>query len=139
MKNRNVNDLLGLMLMLAWRLEQLMECRKYFKGHGFDIPYGSVCYVFDRFEDTRTLQYLPFSPATNPGNPGRLVAWDRFPGRHVARDMLNGKARWGYVPGRLTRATTPGPHTFSQTIKFHDGGFSRATCRPGLLFYKMNN
>ncbi|GKA01650.1 hypothetical protein Tco_0674315 [Tanacetum coccineum] len=52
-----------------------------------------------------TLQNLPFSPATNPGNPGRLVAGDRFPGRHVARDRSNGKARWGYVPGRQCRAT----------------------------------
>ncbi|GJX71772.1 pentatricopeptide repeat-containing protein [Tanacetum coccineum] len=34
---------------LGLRLEQLMECRKYFKGQGFDIPYGSVCYVFDRW------------------------------------------------------------------------------------------
>ncbi|GKG39519.1 hypothetical protein Tco_0463664, partial [Tanacetum coccineum] len=33
-----------------------------------------------------TLQHLPFSPATNPGYPGQLVAGDRFPGRLVARD-----------------------------------------------------
>ncbi|GKD15605.1 E-beta-farnesene synthase 1 [Tanacetum coccineum] len=78
-----------------------------------------------------TLQQLPFSPATKPGYPERLVAGDAFPGRHVARDKLSGKARRGYVPERLTRATTPGPRGFSQAIKCHRGGFSRATCRPG--------
>ncbi|GJT69884.1 ribonuclease H-like domain-containing protein [Tanacetum coccineum] len=78
-----------------------------------------------------SLQQLPFSPATKPGYPGRLVAGDSFPGRHVARDKSNGKARRGYVPERLTRATTPGPRGFRQTIKCHRGGFSRATCRPG--------
>nr|GEW18624.1 F-box domain, leucine-rich repeat domain, L domain-like protein [Tanacetum cinerariifolium] len=57
-----------------------------------------------------SLQHLPFSPATIPGNPGRLVAGDHFPGRHVAREKLNGKGRMGYLPGRLSRATTPGPH-----------------------------
>ncbi|GJT56883.1 reverse transcriptase domain-containing protein [Tanacetum coccineum] len=78
-----------------------------------------------------TLQQLPFSPATKPGYPGRLVTGDAFPGRHVARDKLNGKARRGYVPERLTRETTPGPRGFSQAIKCHRRGFSRATCRPG--------
>ncbi|GJT86806.1 hypothetical protein Tco_1068523 [Tanacetum coccineum] len=57
-----------------------------------------------------SLQHLPFSPATNPlypgrlvaGDtfPGRLVAGDTFPGRYVARDKSNGKARRGYLPGR---------------------------------------
>nr|GEY76055.1 zinc finger, CCHC-type [Tanacetum cinerariifolium] len=51
-----------------------------------------------------TLQHLPFSPATIPGNPGRLVAGDNFPGRHVAREKLNGKDRMGYLPGRQHRA-----------------------------------
>ncbi|GKE09741.1 hypothetical protein Tco_1413292 [Tanacetum coccineum] len=78
-----------------------------------------------------SLQQLPFSPATKPGYPGQLVAGDAFPGRHVARDKLSGKARRGYVPERLTRATTSGPLGFSQAIKCHRGGFSRATCRPG--------
>ncbi|GKD73912.1 hypothetical protein Tco_1332194, partial [Tanacetum coccineum] len=87
-------------------------------GYGLKIP-------------DNTLQQLPFSPATKPGYPGRLVAGDAFPGRHVARDKLSGKARRGYVPERLTRATTPGPRGFSQAIKCHRGGFSRATCRPG--------
>ncbi|GKB97012.1 hypothetical protein Tco_0983149 [Tanacetum coccineum] len=61
----------------------------------------------------------------------RLVAGDAFPGRHVARNKLSGKARRGYVPERLTRATTPGPRGFSQAIKCRREGFSRATCRPG--------
>ncbi|GKF69149.1 hypothetical protein Tco_0202206, partial [Tanacetum coccineum] len=52
-----------------------------------------------------TLQQLPFSPATKPGYPGRFVAGDAFPGRHVAQDKSNGKARREYVPERLTRAT----------------------------------
>ncbi|GJS86813.1 hypothetical protein Tco_0769449, partial [Tanacetum coccineum] len=53
-------------------------------------------------KDVTTLQHLPYSPATNPGYPGRLVvgdtfpgrhvAGDTFPGRHVARDKWNGKA-----------------------------------------------
>ncbi|GKA82334.1 hypothetical protein Tco_0789082 [Tanacetum coccineum] len=78
-----------------------------------------------------SLQQLPFSPATKPVYPGRLVARDEYPGPHVARDKSNEKARRGYVPERLIRATTPGPHGFMQTIKCHCGGFSRATCRPG--------
>nr|GEY88714.1 hypothetical protein [Tanacetum cinerariifolium] len=57
-----------------------------------------------------SLQHLPFSPATITGNPGRLVAGDGFLGRHVAREKSNGKARMGYLPERLSRATTPGPH-----------------------------
>nr|GEZ92679.1 basic leucine zipper 19-like [Tanacetum cinerariifolium] len=71
------------------------------------------------------LQHLPLSSSTNPLNPGRLVAGDTFPGRHVARDKSNEKARRGYVPGRLTRATSSVPHSFSQTINCHGGGFSR--------------
>ncbi|GJS20816.1 hypothetical protein Tco_0449448 [Tanacetum coccineum] len=78
-----------------------------------------------------TLQHLPFSPATNPGYPGRLVAGDKFPGRLVAWDRSSGKALRGYLPGRLTRATSWGPHSFSQTNICHGGGVSRATCRPG--------
>ncbi|GKC30631.1 hypothetical protein Tco_1037925, partial [Tanacetum coccineum] len=61
------------------------------------------------------------SPATNPGYPGRLVAGDTFPGRHVARDKWNGIARMGFLLGRHSRATSPGPHSFSQTIKCHGG------------------
>ncbi|GKB19936.1 hypothetical protein Tco_0853859 [Tanacetum coccineum] len=67
------------------------------------------------------LQHLLYSPATNPGYPGRLVARDTFPGRHVARDKWNGIARMGFLPGRHSRATSPGPHSFSQTIKCHGG------------------
>ncbi|GKE29136.1 hypothetical protein Tco_1444520 [Tanacetum coccineum] len=78
-----------------------------------------------------SLQHLPLSPGINPGFPVRLVAGDSFPGRHVARDKWNGKARMGFLPGRHSRATSPGPHCFSQTIKCHGGRFSRATCRPG--------
>ncbi|GJS49187.1 3-ketoacyl-CoA synthase 5-like protein [Tanacetum coccineum] len=53
------------------------------------------------------LQHLPLSPATFPGYPGRHVAGDTHPGRHVARDNLKGKARQGFFPGRLSRATFP--------------------------------
>nr|GEW08390.1 ribonuclease H-like domain, reverse transcriptase, RNA-dependent DNA polymerase [Tanacetum cinerariifolium] len=35
----------------------------------------------------KPLQHFPFSPATIRGNPGRLVAGDDFPGRHVAREV----------------------------------------------------
>ncbi|GJY95651.1 hypothetical protein Tco_0512012 [Tanacetum coccineum] len=34
----------------------------------------------------KSLQHLPYSPATNQSYPGRLVAGDPFPGRHVARE-----------------------------------------------------
>ncbi|GJV56527.1 hypothetical protein Tco_1457532, partial [Tanacetum coccineum] len=78
--------------------------------------------LYNQCENPLTLQQLPFSLATKPGYPGRLVAGDAFPGRHVARDKSNGKARRGYVPERLTRATTPGPRGFRQTIKCHRGG-----------------
>ncbi|GJZ91431.1 hypothetical protein Tco_0663358 [Tanacetum coccineum] len=63
-----------------------------------------------------------YSPATNPGYPGRLVAGIPFPG-----DSSNG------IP---SRATSPGPHSFSQTIKCHGGRYSRATCRPGNILWK---
>nr|GEZ18107.1 ribonuclease H-like domain-containing protein [Tanacetum cinerariifolium] len=56
-----------------------------------------------------TTTFAIFS-ATIPGNPGRLVVGDDFPGRHVAWEKSNGKARMGYLPGRLSRATTSGPH-----------------------------
>ncbi|GKA88363.1 retrovirus-related pol polyprotein from transposon TNT 1-94 [Tanacetum coccineum] len=51
------------------------------------------------------LQHLPLSPATFPRLPGRHVAGDTHHGRHVARDNLKGKARQGFFPGRLSRAT----------------------------------
>ncbi|GJR25521.1 hypothetical protein Tco_1101753 [Tanacetum coccineum] len=81
------------------------------------------------------LQHLPLSPGTNSWFPGRLVRGDTNPGRLVARDRLKGKARRGFFPGRETPATLSGPHSFSQTMKCHSGGFSRATCRPGLYCY----
>ncbi|GKF06259.1 hypothetical protein Tco_0036927, partial [Tanacetum coccineum] len=57
-------------------------------------------------KDNKPLQHLPFSPATNPGFPGRLVTRDKFPGRLVARDRSSGKARRGYLPGRHRGAHT---------------------------------
>ncbi|GJU58666.1 ribonuclease H-like domain-containing protein [Tanacetum coccineum] len=63
---------------------------------------------------------LPFSPATKPGYPGRLVAGDAFPGRHVARDKLSGKARRGYIfTERLNPGDNTGRHVVSSTIKCH--------------------
>ncbi|GJQ97200.1 hypothetical protein Tco_0008339 [Tanacetum coccineum] len=82
-----------------------------------------------------TLQHLPLSPGINPCIPGRLVAGDTNPGRHVARHKLQGKARRGFFPGRHSPSTQSGPHSFSQRVKCHGGGFSRATCRPGLCCY----
>nr|GEV70783.1 glucose/ribitol dehydrogenase [Tanacetum cinerariifolium] len=41
--------------------------------------------------------------ATNPLNPGLLVAGDRFPGQHVARDKLQGEARRDTFPGDIPR------------------------------------
>nr|GEZ65412.1 zinc finger, CCHC-type [Tanacetum cinerariifolium] len=60
--------------------------------------------------EKQPLQHFPFSPATNPGNPGRLDAGDDFHGRHVGREKSNGKSLMGYLPGRLSRATMSGPH-----------------------------
>nr|GEV82264.1 glucose/ribitol dehydrogenase [Tanacetum cinerariifolium] len=67
--------------------------------------------------------------AINPLNPGQLVAEDRFPGQHVARDKLQEKARRGYFSGGHTPATWSGPQSFNQTIICHGEGFSLATCR----------
>nr|GEX78278.1 UDP-glycosyltransferase 86A2-like [Tanacetum cinerariifolium] len=57
---------------------------------GLDIRYATVSdglpVSFDRslnhdqYMESMSLQHLPFSPATIPGNPGRLVAGDDFPG-----------------------------------------------------------
>ncbi|GJR70995.1 hypothetical protein Tco_0017060 [Tanacetum coccineum] len=68
------------------------------------------------FQVELPLQHLPLSPAIFSGFPGRLVAGETQPGRLVARDKLKGKARQGYFPGRLSRATWWGPHCFRQTI-----------------------
>nr|GEU41231.1 hypothetical protein [Tanacetum cinerariifolium] len=83
---------------------------------------GKGVYVSE--DSGKSLQHLPLSPATNSSFAGRLVVGDTYLGRHVARDNSIEKARRGYVPGRLTRATSPGPHSFSQTIKCHNRGFS---------------
>ncbi|GKC64207.1 hypothetical protein Tco_1096805, partial [Tanacetum coccineum] len=74
---------------------------------------GDICEI--------ALQHLPLSPATFPRLPGRHVAGDTYPGRHVARDNLKGKARQGFFPGRLSRATWWDPHVFSQTNMCHGG------------------
>nr|GFB50989.1 zinc finger, CCHC-type [Tanacetum cinerariifolium] len=75
-----------------------------------DIRYHFIreCVEKNQIEVEHTLQHLPFSPATIPGNPGRLVAGDHFPGRHVDREKSNGKVEWdtfpGDFPGRQRRA-----------------------------------
>ncbi|GJY24451.1 transposase, MuDR, MULE transposase domain protein [Tanacetum coccineum] len=69
----------------------------------------------------KVLQHLPYSPATNQSYPGRLVAGDPFPGRHVAREKLNGKARWGYVPGRHCRAHKVSAKLISATVESFPG------------------
>ncbi|GKF82458.1 hypothetical protein Tco_0244114, partial [Tanacetum coccineum] len=68
-----------------------------------------------------TLQHLPLSPGTNPGIPGRLVAGDTNPGRHVARDRLKGKARWGFFPGRHGRAHIVSVKQLSATVECFPG------------------
>ncbi|GJX81384.1 hypothetical protein Tco_0330865 [Tanacetum coccineum] len=50
-----------------------------------------------------------------------IVAGDRFPGRHVARDMSNGKARWGARAGRQRRANIVSVKQLSATVE----GFPR--------------
>ncbi|GKF98801.1 hypothetical protein Tco_0297584, partial [Tanacetum coccineum] len=64
-----------------------------------------------------SLQHLPYSPATIPGYPGRLVAGDTFPGRHVARDKWNGKVRMGFLPGRHSRAHIVSVKQLSDTVE----------------------
>nr|GFA74344.1 hypothetical protein [Tanacetum cinerariifolium] len=63
-----------------------------------DFP-GQLQEICDQFD------FKIKSLATIPGNLGRLVAGDRFPGRHVAWKTSNGKARMGYLRGRHSRAT----------------------------------
>nr|GEY34543.1 nucleotide-binding alpha-beta plait domain-containing protein [Tanacetum cinerariifolium] len=63
---------------------------------------------------TESLHYLPLSPGINSGFFGRLVAEDTFPGRHVARDKWNGKARMGYLSGRHSSGDITGP-TYKRT------------------------
>ncbi|GKF97320.1 hypothetical protein Tco_0293141, partial [Tanacetum coccineum] len=64
-----------------------------------------------------SLQHSVFFPATNPGYPGRLVAGDTFPGRHVARDKWNGIARMGFLPGRHSRAHIVSVKQLSATVE----------------------
>ncbi|GKC45934.1 retrovirus-related pol polyprotein from transposon TNT 1-94 [Tanacetum coccineum] len=64
-----------------------------------------------------SLQHLLYSPATNPRYPGRLVAGDMFPGRHVTRDKWNGIARMGYLPGRHRRANIVSVKQLSATVE----------------------
>nr|GEX90368.1 hypothetical protein [Tanacetum cinerariifolium] len=61
------------------------------------------------------------SKSTIPGNSGRLVAGDRFPGGHVAQETSNGKARMGYLPGRQRRAYIVSVKQLSATVE----GFPR--------------
>nr|GEY69086.1 hypothetical protein [Tanacetum cinerariifolium] len=70
------------------------------------------------------LQHLPFSQATIPGNPGRLVVGDRFSGRHVARETSNGKARMGYLPRRQRRAHIVSVKELSATVEGFPGDMS---------------
>ncbi|GJY98161.1 hypothetical protein Tco_0515071, partial [Tanacetum coccineum] len=71
-----------------------------------DPPQGSLhTPITEEDDDQKKSQHLPFSPATNPGYPGQLVAGDKFPGRLVARDRSSGKARRDTFPGDL-----PGRH-----------------------------
>ncbi|GJR26125.1 hypothetical protein Tco_1102357 [Tanacetum coccineum] len=79
------------------------------------------------FQVELPLQHLPLSPAIFSGFPGRLVAGETQPGRHVARDKLKGKARQGYFPERLG-----GARIVSGKL-FHVDYFP-ATCRPKSVF-----
>nr|GEW88831.1 hypothetical protein [Tanacetum cinerariifolium] len=58
---------------------------------------------------------------TYPGNPGRLVAGDRFPGRHAARETSNRKARMGYLPGRQRQAYIVSVKQLSDTVEGFPG------------------
>ncbi|GJW68312.1 hypothetical protein Tco_0122736 [Tanacetum coccineum] len=73
------------------------------------------------------LQHLPPSPVTNSWIPGRLVPGILISGDLSPGILLKGKARKGFFSGQLSPATMSGPHSFSQTMKCHGGGFSRAT------------
>ncbi|GKA19235.1 hypothetical protein Tco_0699150 [Tanacetum coccineum] len=53
--------------------------------------------------------------------PGQLVTGDRFPGRHVARDNLSGKARMGFLPGRQSRAHVVSVNGLSATVEAFPG------------------
>nr|GEX00361.1 transposase, MuDR [Tanacetum cinerariifolium] len=59
--------------------------------------------------------------ADEPRWGSRSAKYRRLPGRLVAEDTLKGKARQGYFPGRLSRETWRGPHSFSQSYKCHGG------------------
>ncbi|GKE45708.1 hypothetical protein Tco_1472992, partial [Tanacetum coccineum] len=92
------------------------------------VVFYSLPPVSARSQSTQ-LQIHPYYDCDfqNDSFPGRLVAGETNPGRHVARDKLKGKARQGFVPGRLSRATWWGLHCFRQTIKCHGGLLSRAS------------
>ncbi|GKC73373.1 hypothetical protein Tco_1119256 [Tanacetum coccineum] len=59
----------------------------------------------------QTLQHLPFSPATNPGYPGRLVRRIVSRATLSPRDMVERKSTNVYVPGDL-----PGRHRGAHTV-----------------------
>nr|GEW05141.1 RNA-directed DNA polymerase, eukaryota, reverse transcriptase zinc-binding domain protein [Tanacetum cinerariifolium]GEW05150.1 RNA-directed DNA polymerase, eukaryota, reverse transcriptase zinc-binding domain protein [Tanacetum cinerariifolium] len=86
-----------------YRNKIVFEEKVHSKAFMFDNVVSSL-FIGVNLEAKPSLQHFPFSPTTIPENPGRLVAGDDFPGRHVAREKSNGKARMGYLPGRQRRA-----------------------------------
>ncbi|GJX14052.1 hypothetical protein Tco_0205810 [Tanacetum coccineum] len=130
-------------LETSYGIKAMIKGRQLLKGNfGFPLLIQLLFYLlFNELSPTQAkpgprrksirqvaLQHLPLSTGTNSWIPGRLVPGDTM-------DKLKRKARRGFFPGRDTPATLPGPHSFSQTMKCHGEGFSRATCRPGLYCY----
>ncbi|GKB96487.1 glucan endo-1,3-beta-glucosidase-like protein [Tanacetum coccineum] len=57
----------------------------------------------------------------NQSFPGRLVAGETNPGRHVARDKLKGKARQGFIPERLGGARIVSGRLLNATVDYFPG------------------
>nr|GEV09157.1 hypothetical protein [Tanacetum cinerariifolium] len=77
-----------------------------------------------------SLQHLPLSPAIFSHLPGRYVAGDTHPERHVTLDKLKGKARQGFVLGRHSQATLWGHQVLILLFELFDiAGVVRALRR----------
>ncbi|GKA11590.1 homeodomain-like protein [Tanacetum coccineum] len=104
----------------AWSEEDNNKLRAYIERYGH-LNWRLVPKRGKKWKELHALQHFTQSPATFSSLPGRHVDGDTYPGRLVARDKLKGKARHGFFPGRLSRATWWGPQVFSQTNMCHGG------------------